>query len=130
MSVPPTEQQDLPALCIADGRIVQGLVPAIGGWFAGLQAEELANLIRGDVDVSDVLPKYQDVKGWQRGLVRARLAAAPETHLAEHLLEHVRHALHQNYPVHWALLGEPEGRAWYARNVERMRLAILTDLGG
>ncbi len=129
MSASPTDQ-DLPALCIADARLVQLLVPEIGGWFAGLQPEELANLIRGDVDVSDVLPQYQDVKGWQRGLVRARLSAAPDTRLAEHLLESVRQALHQHYPVHWALLGEPEGRAWYARNVERMRSAILAALGG
>ena len=130
MSSEATEQQGLPPLCIADGRLVQALVPTIGGWFAALQPAELANLIRGDVDVSDVMPQYQDVKGWQRGLVRARLAAAPETGLTEHLLENIRQALHQNYPVHWALLGEPEGRAWYARNVERMRLAILAQLGG
>lgn len=112
----------------ADRQIIARAAPHIAAILSGLEPGELASLIRQDKDMSDLLPAYEDQPGFGRNVVRARLQQAGDAFFdAMHAT--VCAMLDPTHRMHAVLLSEPEGKAWYRANVERLRDKILAQLG-
>ncbi len=117
-----------PDLVLADRQIIARASPHIAAVLSGLSLDDLAVFVAKDEDLSGMLPAYQDVPGFARGVLKGRLGAAGDAFF-ESLLEATRTALRPTHPDHAALLGRPKGAAWYRANVERLRDKILSQLG-
>ena len=111
-----------------DGKMVEQATPHIAAILSGLSVDELAACIVKDADLSDLMPAYQDIPGFARGMLRQRLEQAGDA-FYNALLEATRNALRPTHPAHAALLGREKGAAWYRAHMERMRVAILAQMG-
>jgi hypothetical protein len=115
-------------LTVADRQIIARVAPHIAAVLSQLPLDDIALFVVQQKDMSDLVPSYQDVPGFARGIVRARLASAGDLFFGV-LFETTRNLLRPQYPGHAALLGRPQAAAWYRANMERMRDGIMQQMG-
>ena len=111
--------------------LIDKAVPQMAAVLSGMTTDELAICVVKDVDLSDQLPKYEepeDLPDLARPYLRAYIEQAGDSLYAA-LLEATRNALRPTHPAHAALLGREKGAAWYRAHMERMRVAILAQMG-